>query len=1130
MAMQKSVWQAARSNPYGSDKEKINMANNILQQVGCHAYKDALAVQMVSVKYKLAPEFTYTFANFFHPFVGKLIAKLNRDSLPRMLAGQLDPALRQDFFKDFYNPNPANDNLIRIEYSPKEIDVTDHGPYANYNWELFFHIPLMIAVHLSKNQRFAEAQRWFHYIFNPTSNDHTVDPPQRFWNFLAFRKPDNSKTLDEIVRILSIPRSELSPDDQLLQDDILNGYTAILNKPFQPHAVARTRHVAYQYDVVMKYLDNLIAWGDSLFQQDTIESINEATQIYVLAANILGERPQQIPPLGKAEPKTFAQLKKGGLGPIGDALVALEGQFPFNLTNPNSATGGNGAGDSSALFGIGRTLYFCLPKNDKLLGYWDTVADRLFKIRHCMNIAGVVRPLALFDPPIDPGMLVKAAAAGIDIGSIVSGLNQPIGPVRCLFLIQKALELCAEVRGLGNALLSALEKGDAEHLALIRQRHDIQIQQMAQEVRFLQWKQAQENTTSLLTNRKTALERLKYYKRLLNIPNDPNAPDDLPIDHSEKADDTPKLTQENFDEVYSALVGQYDKQLTHYDLPKYTPVGGDSPTQQAGASGQGRLFLNTHEDVDLNKHSDLALAAHLSASGAEAIAAVLGALPSFEVEGHFWGVGVKSKLVSGDMFSNIGRAVSSGFNIWAQVEEYQGRNASKTSSYERRADDWLLQYNLAARELMQIGRQILTSLIAEQIAHHEYLSIKQQIANAQEVDQFLHDKFTNEDLYLWMQGEISRLYYEYYRFAFDTARKAEKTMKQELMRPELDAQDFVKFNYWDAGRKGLLSGEALYLDVKRMEMAYHDNNKRELELTKNVSLRQLNPLALLALKATGTCQVTVPEWLFDLDGPGHYMRRIKIVALSIPSVVGPYTSVNCTLSLLKSSVRKTPIASDDYARQGTEDDRFVDYIGAVQSIVTSNAQNDSGMFEANLREDRFLPFEGAGTISTWKLDLPKDYRAFDYDTISDVILHIRYTARQGVDPTKVKTALDDLFRQANQAGLALLFSLRHDFPTEWAAFVSGTGNFTATIRKDYFPCFTQSQSITITGFDLYGQNVTKHHSVGDQAAWDAATADLGDKNKQAFTVTIPPDGPGPTQVLTRTADADAFLIVRYSLD
>ena len=48
-------------------------------------------------------------------------------------------------------------------------------------------MPLTIAVHLSKNQRFAEAQRWFHYIFDPTSTDTSVPVPQRFWRFLAFR-------------------------------------------------------------------------------------------------------------------------------------------------------------------------------------------------------------------------------------------------------------------------------------------------------------------------------------------------------------------------------------------------------------------------------------------------------------------------------------------------------------------------------------------------------------------------------------------------------------------------------------------------------------------------------------------------------------------------------------------------------------------------------------------------------------------------------------------------------------------------------------------------------------------------------------------------------------------------------
>lgn len=937
-------------------------------QVGYHNTMVAMKVKKVASGHWEIP-FTYTFENFFHPFVGELISKLNQDSLPGMLDATWQDSLKNDFFEDFYDLNPTNSDLVRVEYFPKEIDVAEHGPYANYNWELFFHIPLTIAVHLSKNQRFAEAQRWFHYIFNPTSSDKTVAPPKRFWKFIAFRKNGGSKQIDEILRLLSTPRTRLSPGDQLLQDDILLGYHAILNKPFQPHVVARTRHIAYQYCVVMKYLDNLITWGDHLFQQDTIESINEATQHYVLAANLLGQRPQRIPPRGTVRPKTFALLKAAGLGSVGNALVDLEGQFPFNLAPPTSGSGdGSSAGP---LFGIGQTLYFCIPRNEKMLGYWDTVADRLFKIRHCMNIEGVVRQLALFDPPIDPGMLVKAAAAGINIGSIVNGLNKPIGPVRCLTMIQKALELCGEVRGLGGALLSAIEKGDGEHLALVRQRHEIQIQQMAQEVRFLQWKSAQEATKSLLTSRATALERLHYYQRLLGLPVDQNAPDTLALDHRE-------LTEENFDEAYSGLVGQYDKALTLQKLPALKITGDTSPAQQSGASGQGRLYLNVNEDAELNSHLPRARNTRLAASVNDAIAAILTFIPDFDLKLAFWGMGGASRIFGGAKLHDATKGAADILRMTSAWEQDQAGMASRTAGHERRADEWVLQHNLAAHELIQIGRQILTSLIAEQIAHHEYLNIQKQIANAQEVDQFLHDKFTNEDLYLWMQGEISRLYYEYYRFAFDTARKAERTMKQELMRPEMDAQDFVKFNYWDGGRKGLLSGEALYLDVKRMEMAYHDNNKRELELTKHMSLRQLNPVALLSLKATGTCQVTIPEWLYDLDCPGHYIRRIKSVALSIPSVVGPYTSVNCTLSLLKSSLRKSPLPKDgEYTRQGSEDDRFVDYIGAVQSIVTSGASNDSGMFETNLRDERFLPLEGAGAESTWKLDLPKDYPAFD---------------------------------------------------------------------------------------------------------------------------------------------------------
>jgi Tc toxin complex TcA C-terminal TcB-binding domain len=198
------------------------------------------------------------------------------------------------------------------------------------------------------------------------------------------------------------------------------------------------------------------------------------------------------------------------------------------------------------------------------------------------------------------------------------------------------------------------------------------------------------------------------------------------------------------------------------------------------------------------------------------------------------------------------------------------------------------------------------------------------------------------------------------------------------MRPELDQTQFIQFNYWDTGHQGLLAGEALHLDIKRMEMAYHDN-KRELELTKHVSLRQLDPLALLTLRLTGSCTVTVPEWLYNRDCPGHYMRRIKSVRLSVPSVVGPYTSVNCTLTLQSSSIRTSPLlANGVYARSTTqEDDRFTNYFGSTDVIVTSSGTADSGMFETNLKDERFLPFEGHGAISAWKLSLPP-LPQFDY--------------------------------------------------------------------------------------------------------------------------------------------------------
>ena len=716
----------------------------------------------------------------------------------------------------------------------------------------------------------------------------------------------------------------------------------------------------------------------------------------------------------------------------------------------------------------------------------------------------MVRQLPLFEPPIDPGMLVKAVAAGIDISSLVSGLNQPLAPVRSPLLIQKALEICGEVRGLGNALLAALEKQDAEALGLLRQKHEINIQQLAQDVRYLQWKEAEAATEALLESRKSAVERYRFYQRLLGGSADLQ---DVVLERR-------VLTAENFDEVYAELVGQYAQDIEREEYPALE------------TSGEDGLHLNRNEDAELNSHLPLARDLTTASTMFHSLAATLTPIPDAEADLHYWGIGATIDFKTGTVLSSLARLHGDLIGIGAARERDEAGMASRTASYERRADEWMLQNNLAAQELMQIGRQIVSSLIREQITRHEYENLQKQIEQAQETDQFLRDKFTNAELYGWMQGELSRLYYEYYTFAFDIARKAEQTMKHELMRPELDETDFIKFNYWDGGRKGLLAGEGLYLDLKRMDLAYHDHNRREYEMTRHVSLRQLDPVALLTLKATGTCEVTLPEWLFDLDCPGHYMRRIKHVSLSIPAVTGPYTSVNCTLSLLKSSLRRSPALTDnEYERQSSEDERFKDYYGTIQSVVTSKAQDDSGMFEPNLRDERFLPFEGAGAESNWRLELPSEFRQFDYNTIADVVLHVRYTARQGGAVLKdgALRHLRTLVKAADSSGLVQLFSLKHDFPTAWQRFVSGDEDFRAMVKKKYFPYLVQGGSVELRKVELHSVQVTNISSgVPEGVEVEELTRSLQTIN--ACEVMLAEDG-----ILQREQGRQVFLLLRYTI-
>lgn len=971
------------------------------------------------------------------------------------------------FSQQSYDPS----ELVQLPYPAKDLDFTPSAAYGLYNWELFFHVPFMIAVNLSKNQRFEEAMRWFHYIFDPT-DDSGGPTPERFWKVKPFQYTD-VKLIEDILVNLS------TGADPALRQETVNSIGAWKDSPFRPHVVARYRQTAYMFKTVMAYLDNLIDWGDSLFRQDSGESINEATQLYVLAANILGPRPQAVPKKGSVRTQTYANLKQD-LDALGNAMVELEPDIPFDLLpHPNEAAEND---QLNTLNSIGKALYFCVPRNDKLLSYWDTVADRLFKIRNSLNIQGIFRQLPLFEPPIDPALLAKAAAAGLDVGAIVSGVNQPLPLVRFQLLVQKAAEICQEVKSLGNNLHSAIEKEDNEALAILHAKHERVILGLAETVKYSQWQEAIKAREGLEKSLLNAAQRYTYYERLLG----------------EKEEDIKK----GIPDLDALDTDGLLKMKFKADEPEVAPrdIEVDIAEDLSGEGGGEKM--NTQEVEEMTKLKE-AQSNQATASSLDELAGILGIIPTFGARFQPLGAGGTISFGGSNLAAMV-NSQASHFRGEANKFTYEANKAAKIGSYARREQEWAFQSNLVAGEITQIFKQLLAAQIREYIAKQEWENHKQQIVHSEDIEHFLqgeknssgHKKTSTQAFYAWMKREVKGLYGQVFQFAFDVAKKAERALQHELGNPELS---FLQFGHL-AGKEGLLAGEKLYLDIKRMEMAYHDLNQREYELTKHVSLLQVNPLALLQLRTTGRCTVVLPEELYDMDGPGHYFRRIKSVAVSIPCVTGPYTSVNCTLTLLKSAIRKNALLRDgNYARESAEDDRFSDHFGSLQAIVTSTGQNDSGLFETNLRDERYLPFEGSGVVSEWQLELPanpskNDPRQFDYDTIADVIIHLRYTAREGGSLLRngAVANLKTHIEEAQAAGSVRLFSVRHEFSTEWARFkhvqIQGTttaADLTLNLREEHYPYWSKGRLEAVKRADFFAKSAGNNVKVTYRA--DATT-------------------------------------------
>ncbi|HTD21426.1 MAG TPA: neuraminidase-like domain-containing protein [Terriglobales bacterium] len=903
------------------------------------------------------------------------------------------------------------------------------GLYGQYFWEVFYHGPMLVANSLAANLQFREAISWFQYVFNPTVQESFITSttfsdatnqaisPQGSAEALTTLQSTmignpSAPIVDANGRVnpaltpttnLGLSSTSFTPDQMQMVTNVVLNYQlakpsarfwrfrpfrtynletlramltdgspavqAYENDPFNPFAIARLRIGAFEKATVMQYIDTLLNWGDYYFGQDTWEAIVAATMVYVYAYNLLGPRPQQVGVCEASATATYADIVQHYKDkPVPEFLIDLETMLPSVEAPQGEAI----SVQAHAFNDLG--TYFCVPENDVFISYWDRVEDRLNKIRHSQDIHGRFRLLALFEPPIDPLALIRAAGATNNFLTAGGGAANTVPPYRFQVALDRARRLASTAAQLGTLLQSALEAKDGEALALLRNTQEAQILALTTQMKQSQITRMSTSVEALKVSQQTAKAQIDFYTNALS---------------------TGLIPEEQLNLDASATGLRFT--LAANILKTSSAIGYAVP--QAGSP-----FAMTY--------------------GGQQIGAVVD-------------------------------ATAGAAEIGAEISAYVSQRALTMAGYQRRTDDWNLAKTVAQNEYDSLTQQIAAAAADLATAQQDLVIHKKAIAQNKETDDFLAGKFTNEDLYLWTAGRLSALYYQSYQLAVQSALSAQKSFQYEMD----NSNTFINFDYWDSAHKGLRAADGLLFSLDQIESAYAQGNTRRLEIERTISLAALDPLALDALKTTGTCNFEFPEIMFDYDYPGHYVRKIQSLSMSIPAIVGPYQNIRASLTQNHSYVAATNDAANVKYLLGLKNGQgsgnmpstvWKDWQANNRQIAVSHGMDDSGVFQLDFHDERYLPFEGTGAVSSWTLELPRETNHFDFNQLSDVIITLRYTALEDDGlKTSVRTTLS-----THPLDVGYYLSVQQSFGVQWQSFLADHSQADSqTLQFNYTPAW-----------------------------------------------------------------------------
>jgi hypothetical protein len=343
-----------------------------------------------------------------------------------------------------------------------------------------------------------------------------------------------------------------------------------------------------------------------------------------------------------------------------------------------------------------------------------------------------------------------------------------------------------------------------------------------------------------------------------------------------------------------------------------------------------------------------------------------------------------------------------------------------------------------------------------------------QANHAQASVDFLANKFTSAELYSWMSGILGQVYSYFLQQAAAIARLAQDQLAFERQeRPPA----VIRADYWqpslraDSGgpdaqipdRRGLTGSARLLQDIYQLDQYAFETNKRKLQLSKTISLAQLAPIEFQNFTVSGVLLFSTPMALFDRDFPGHYLRMIRRVRVSVIALISPNQGIRATLAA--GGLSRVVISDGGF--------RSVVLRRGPEMVALTSPINATGLFELDVQSELLLPFEMMGVDSSWELRMAKAANPFDYRTIADVLITIEYTALHSLDYQQQVIQQLDRGVSADRR-----FSFREQFPDQWYDLHNPDQAATpmvvsfSTARED-FPPNLEDQSLKLLQIVVY---------------------------------------------------------------